>query len=810
MTERVGIKLDLDVDQSLRNQERMTKASERYGDSAARGLADIAGEAERARTAIDALARAEERLGAILRQVHGGGVGAAGVGAGVGGGIGFGGLFGAGAGSGGAAAPAGRAGGAGSMFGALIGGPGSLGWSRFLGPAARLLGPLGLAASGYQLISGSLTAGREADNLGLSQDAMWRSYGRARGDFSSFSRAMTTGGKGLQTSPSEFSRYAGSLIRETGSYGLSMEGPLAETKEGIGLALGLGVDREQGVSAVAGGMRWGRGKQAAGEFAAMLGKAIVDAGAQHQAGDVIPIFSSWQERTGMRGGAVNPEGWLDLFGKLGRSHDQSAVGAAGASMIEKLDASFTQAGTNPAAAALMYGALKRRGIDKNAYQLQEMFEGGLFQPLENGELPLSVLHKELMARDPGVDGWAAAQLQGLSGGSLTMRQSRRLLDAMGSQGMDNKAFSSFVEKHFGTENLKPDAYVELAELFSGRGQMSDEELQRKALEIGKRGRAPTNPMELAESEAAKETARIEDFGKKMHEVINALEQFKGLLYSLPKDIGDLRLKEGEKPYGSLHGTSIDADILKRQSVTDYLIATSLAGGDSSPMTRVSYALPQTAISGGGASPVGRGSRKVSLGDDGWQKHLRSIETKYELPFGLLSGIEHAETGAWSLNPEKREKIQGPDNGKGRGTAKGWFQILDGTWRRFGKGSVYDRYDASDAAGKYLAYIKDTVSAKGIDPTPEVLASGYHAGEGAVLKYAKYGGIPPYSDTRKYIPEVMSGVQAARERLDIAVTVTTDRGETLPHTETRAPSSVVTPQSRAKPVNPVPSGTKTPT
>ena len=98
-------------------------------------------------------------------------------------------------------------------------------------------------------------------------------------------------------------------------------------------------------------------------------------------------------------------------------------------------------------------------------------------------------------------------------------------------------------------------------------------------------------------------------------------------------------------------------------------------------------------------------------------------------------------------------------------AKGPAQFMDGTWPSWSKPddgkppppSPFSIPNALMAQGRFMcalyrqatdAIAKGTVSG---DPVGLALA-GYNAGFGAVQKY---GGIPPYSDTVKYVPDIQS-------------------------------------------------------
>ncbi len=100
---------------------------------------------------------------------------------------------------------------------------------------------------------------------------------------------------------------------------------------------------------------------------------------------------------------------------------------------------------------------------------------------------------------------------------------------------------------------------------------------------------------------------------------------------------------------------------------------------------------------------------------------------------LVKAVVEAESG---FNPRAVSKAG----------AKGLMQLMDGTARSLG---VRDSFDpASNLAGgaKFLRSMLDRFGS-----VPLALAA-YNAGPGAV---EKYGGIPPYQETRSYVERVLS-------------------------------------------------------
>lgn len=82
-------------------------------------------------------------------------------------------------------------------------------------------------------------------------------------------------------------------------------------------------------------------------------------------------------------------------------------------------------------------------------------------------------------------------------------------------------------------------------------------------------------------------------------------------------------------------------------------------------------------------------------------------------------------------------------------AKGLMQLMPATARRFGVTNPFDPAQAIMGGTEYLRYLL-TLFNNNID----LAAAGYNAGENAVLRY---GGIPPYKETRNYVVKINSAL-----------------------------------------------------
>lgn len=86
-------------------------------------------------------------------------------------------------------------------------------------------------------------------------------------------------------------------------------------------------------------------------------------------------------------------------------------------------------------------------------------------------------------------------------------------------------------------------------------------------------------------------------------------------------------------------------------------------------------------------------------------------------------------------------------------ATGLMQLMPPTAARFGVGDSKDARQNIRGGAAYLDWLL-----KEFDRDPIMALAGYNAGEGAV---AKHGGVPPYAETRAYVPKVLAAWSVAR-------------------------------------------------
>ncbi len=83
-------------------------------------------------------------------------------------------------------------------------------------------------------------------------------------------------------------------------------------------------------------------------------------------------------------------------------------------------------------------------------------------------------------------------------------------------------------------------------------------------------------------------------------------------------------------------------------------------------------------------------------------------------------------------------------------ALGMMQLIPSTARRFGVANVFNPVENIEGGARYLRYLLDLYN-----DNYRLALAAYNAGERAV---AKYGGVPPYSETQNYVNRVEKRLQ----------------------------------------------------
>jgi soluble lytic murein transglycosylase-like protein len=132
-----------------------------------------------------------------------------------------------------------------------------------------------------------------------------------------------------------------------------------------------------------------------------------------------------------------------------------------------------------------------------------------------------------------------------------------------------------------------------------------------------------------------------------------------------------------------------------------------------------------------------------------------------IPEGTYGGLAYWAAKKHALNPKlvaavARAESNWNPRAVSRKGACGLMQIMPATGRRFGlrRSDLFDIEKNLDAGSRYLSVLVDRFEGK-----LDYVLAAYNAGEGAV---DRYGGVPPYRETRDYVRRIYGylGLDAA--------------------------------------------------
>lgn len=118
--------------------------------------------------------------------------------------------------------------------------------------------------------------------------------------------------------------------------------------------------------------------------------------------------------------------------------------------------------------------------------------------------------------------------------------------------------------------------------------------------------------------------------------------------------------------------------------------------------------------------------------------IKTSAAKYGVSPALVRAVIQAESG---YNP----------NAVSRAGASGLMQLMPGTAKSLNVSNTFDPQQNVDGGVRYLKFLLDTFKGD-----VSLALAAYNAG---LSKVARYGGIPPYQETRTYVNRVLSNMQA---------------------------------------------------
>jgi len=117
----------------------------------------------------------------------------------------------------------------------------------------------------------------------------------------------------------------------------------------------------------------------------------------------------------------------------------------------------------------------------------------------------------------------------------------------------------------------------------------------------------------------------------------------------------------------------------------------------------------------------------------FQSLIEGAARKYGVRPALLAALVKQES---NFNPNAQSGVG----------AKGLAQLMDATARGLGVTDSFDPIQSLDGGARFLGGLL-----KQFNGNESLALAAYNAGPGAVQKY---GGIPPYQETQRYVPKVL--------------------------------------------------------
>jgi soluble lytic murein transglycosylase-like protein len=151
-------------------------------------------------------------------------------------------------------------------------------------------------------------------------------------------------------------------------------------------------------------------------------------------------------------------------------------------------------------------------------------------------------------------------------------------------------------------------------------------------------------------------------------------------------------------------------------------AATLARARTKPNSTTPVTRPMT------VTPISVPTSAIAFKDE-----IAAAARKYGLDPALLAAVVKQES---NFNP-KAQSAAG---------AKGLTQLMDATAGRLGVKDSFDPVENLDAGARFLSGLLTEFHGD-----ERLALAAYNAGPGAVQKY---GGIPPYQETQRYVPKVL--------------------------------------------------------
>jgi soluble lytic murein transglycosylase-like protein len=152
--------------------------------------------------------------------------------------------------------------------------------------------------------------------------------------------------------------------------------------------------------------------------------------------------------------------------------------------------------------------------------------------------------------------------------------------------------------------------------------------------------------------------------------------------------------------------------------------------NASAVRTIKYSFMETCYACSARPGVNFGAIRLNM--DAFRDEIAAAARQHGVEEAIVRAIIHAES---AYNPNALSRVG----------AQGLMQLMPATARRFGVSNAFDAGQNIQGGVQYLAWLL-----KRFNGDLTLAAAGYNAGEGAVDKYK---GVPPYSETQRYVQRV---------------------------------------------------------
>ncbi len=180
----------------------------------------------------------------------------------------------------------------------------------------------------------------------------------------------------------------------------------------------------------------------------------------------------------------------------------------------------------------------------------------------------------------------------------------------------------------------------------------------------------------------------------------------------------------------------------KDGVRHYTSARPGNGSGATAVRTIKYSFVETCYACGATPGVNFGT--LRLNTTAFESEVKAAAREFGVEEAVIRAIMHAES---AYNPNALSRVG----------AQGLMQLMPATARRFGVVNAFDPAQNIRGGVQYLSWLL-----KRFNGNLTLAAAGYNAGEGAVDRHK---GVPPYSETRRYVERV--AVLADRYRGQLA-------------------------------------------